>query len=105
MKKLIATGIIAVAMTSGSLFAGAPAEFAACSACHNPTAEMTGPALKRIAAAYGGNQGKLLSFLKGNAKPIVEPTKFAIMQGNLAITKSWTTAQQKKVADYILSQK
>ncbi|NPA13152.1 MAG: c-type cytochrome, partial [Aquificae bacterium] len=44
-----------------------------CAACHPATTDGVGPSLQKIAQAYGGDTQKLIQFLKGEGKPIVDP--------------------------------
>ncbi len=74
-----------------------------CASCHNPTADTVGPSLKKIAAAYKGKEDKLIEFLKGHGKAIVDPAKFPIMMPQLNTTKKLSDEELKALADFILS--
>lgn len=76
-----------------------------CVTCHKPDVKLVGPSLKDIAAAYNGDKGKLKSFLKGEAKPIVDPSQESVMHPQIAITKALPADQLDQIADYILSNK
>ncbi len=74
-----------------------------CVACHNPQNKTVGPAIKEIAAGYAGKKDELVKFLKGEAKAIIDPAQFAVMQPNLATTKKMNDAELNALADYMLS--
>ncbi|SNZ02452.1 cytochrome c [Persephonella hydrogeniphila] len=73
-----------------------------CSACHKPASKSMGPSLKEIAQAYKGKEGDLVKFLKGEAKPIVDPAKFSMMKPQLSKTKALSDDELKALADFIL---
>ena len=76
-----------------------------CAACHQPTTESVGPSLKRIAQAYAGKEDQLVKFLKGEAQPIVDPAKFAIMKPQLNQIKDLSEQELRDLAAYIMSHK
>ncbi|MGE5428931.1 MAG: c-type cytochrome [Methylococcaceae bacterium] len=76
-----------------------------CVTCHKPDTKLVGPSLKTIAAAYSGNKDGLKAFLKGEAKPIVDPSQESVMHPQIAITKALPADQLDQIADYILSNK
>lgn len=76
-----------------------------CTTCHKPDTKLVGPSLKDIAAAYNGDKNKLKSFLKGEAKPIVDPSQESVMHPQIAITKALPADQLDQITDYILSHK
>ncbi|WP_457626480.1 c-type cytochrome [Persephonella sp.] len=73
-----------------------------CSSCHQPEVDYVGPSLKKISSAYKGNKKALLDFLKGNGKPVVDPSKFSIMAPQLNVTKQMSPEDINKLADFIL---
>ncbi|RUM29698.1 MAG: cytochrome C [Aquifex sp.] len=75
-----------------------------CNSCHQPAADTVGPALKKIAQAYS-SAGELVKFLKGEAKPKVDPAKFAIMKPQLMQLKGLSEQELKDLAAFILSHK
>jgi len=75
-----------------------------CASCHQPTADTVGPSLKKIAQAYG-SVDQLVKYLKGEAQPIVDPAKAAIMNPQLAQLKGLSDAELKALAEYIMSYK
>ncbi len=102
MRKLV----VVLALIGGSVFAAdGAAIFKAkgCASCHQPNADTVGPALKKMAQAYSGKKDQLIKFLKGQADPIVDPAKFAIMKPQLTLIKNLSDEELSALADYILS--
>ncbi|MDQ7038662.1 MAG: c-type cytochrome [Aquificota bacterium] len=102
MKKLM----VALALLGGSTFATDGASIfkaKGCASCHQPTADTVGPSLKKIAQAYVGKEAELVKFLKGQADPIVDPPKFAIMKPQLTLIKNLSDEEFQALADYIMS--
>ena len=105
MKKLMATAVLGLAVTvTGSMAADGGALFKSkgCAACHQATVDTVGPSLKKIAQAYKGKESELVKFLKGEAKPIVDPAKFGIMKPQLNATKSMSDDELKAMADFMM---
>ena len=75
-----------------------------CFACHQPDQKVIGPSIKEIAKIYKDKNGDIATFLKGNAEPIVDPSQFAVMQTNFAITKAMSDEELKAIEAYIYSQ-
>ncbi|WP_293448540.1 c-type cytochrome [Persephonella sp.] len=106
MKKLMATAVLGLAVTvSGAMAADGGALFKSkgCGACHQANVKTVGPSLKEIAQAYKGKEGELIKFLKGEAKPIVDPAKFGIMKPQLNATKNMSDEELKAMAEFILN--
>jgi len=76
-----------------------------CLVCHQMDSKLVGPAIKDIAAAYAGNKEGLVAFLKGDGKPIVDPSQYSVMQPQISITKDLPADQLNEIVDYILSAK
>lgn len=74
-----------------------------CFACHKPDQKIIGPSIEQIAQIYKEKNGDIVSFLKGNEAPIVDPEQFAVMQTNFAITKNMTDDELKALEAYIYS--
>jgi cytochrome c len=74
-----------------------------CFACHQPDQKVIGPSIKEIAKIYKDKNGNMVTFLKGNAEPIVDPSQFAVMQTNFAITKEMSDDELKAIEAYIYS--
>lgn len=74
-----------------------------CIACHQLDQKMIGPSITEIAKIYKDKNGNMVSFLKGEADAIVDPEQFAVMQANLAITKTFSDEELKAIEAYIYS--
>lgn len=74
-----------------------------CTACHLPDQKVIGPGIKEIAKIYKDKNGDLVSFLKGNADPIVDPSQFSVMQTNFPVTKAMSDEELKAIETYIYS--
>jgi cytochrome c len=75
----------------------------ACAACHKPDQKVVGPSLQEIAKIYKEKNADMVSFLKGEGEPIVDPTQYAVMQANFAITKTMTEEELKALEAYVYS--
>ncbi|WP_119793537.1 c-type cytochrome [Flavobacterium anhuiense] len=75
-----------------------------CFACHQPDQKVVGPSIKEIAKIYKDQKGDIVTFLKGNAEPIVDPSQFEVMKTNFAITKAMSDEELKAIETYIYSQ-
>ncbi len=74
-----------------------------CFACHQPDQKVVGPSIKEIAKIYKDKNGDIVTFLKGNAEPIVDPSQFEVMKTNFAITQSMSDEELKAIETYIYS--
>ena len=74
-----------------------------CFACHKPDQKIVGPSIEQIAEIYKDKGGDIVSFLKGNEEPIVDPSQFEVMKTNFAITKNMTDEELKALEAYIYS--
>lgn len=75
----------------------------ACIACHKPDVKLVGPSLQDIAKIYKDKNGDMVTFLKGEAEPIVDPTQYALMKPNLEITKTFSDEELKALEAYVYS--
>lgn len=75
-----------------------------CIACHKPDQKIIGPSLQEIAKKYKAEDASIVSFLKEESDPIVDPSKYEIMKTNFAITKAMSDDELKAIEDYIYSQ-
>ncbi len=76
-----------------------------CVACHQADTKTVGPSLVDIAAAYADNEAGLTSFLKEESDAIVDPAQFAVMQGQLALTKVMSDEDLSALVGFIMSNK
>lgn len=75
----------------------------ACIACHKPDVKLVGPSLQDIAKIYKEKKGDMVTFLKGEGEPIVDPTQYALMKANFAITKNFSEEELKALEAYVYS--
>jgi len=75
----------------------------ACVACHKPDVKLIGPSLKDIAKIYKEKNGDMVTFLKGEGKPIVDPPQYAVMNPNLELTKTFSDEELKALEAYVYS--
>jgi cytochrome c len=75
-----------------------------CFACHKPDQKIVGPSIREIAAIYKDKHGDIVSFLKGNEKPLVDPEQFEVMKANFEVTKTMTDDELEALETYIYSQ-
>lgn len=74
-----------------------------CYSCHKENQKVIGPSLAEIAKMYKDKGGNIVEFLKGEAKPIVDPDQYEVMKTNFAITKNLPAEELKALEAYILS--
>ena len=75
-----------------------------CAACHRMDEKLVGPSVQEIAKIYKAQNGNMVSFLKDEAKPIVDPSQYEVMKINFEITKNFTDEERLAVEEYIFSQ-
>ena len=74
-----------------------------CVACHKIDEKLVGPSVQDIAKIYKAQNGDLVSFLKDEAKPIIDPSQYEVMKTNLALTKEMSDEELKGLEVYIYS--
>lgn len=74
-----------------------------CYSCHRAEEQSIGPSIKDISKIYQEKKGNIVSFLKEESKPIVDPEKYSLMKANFYITKTFTDEELKAVEAYIYS--
>lgn len=74
-----------------------------CAACHQPDQKVIGPSMQEIATIYKKENGSIVSFLKEEADPIVDPKMYESMKINLQITKNMTAEELESLELYFLS--
>ncbi|MEK8179090.1 c-type cytochrome [Flavobacterium buctense] len=87
----------AVAISGQELFEGK----GTCTACHLPDQKVIGPSITEIAIIYKEKKGSIVSFLKEEADPIVDPSQYETMKTNFAITKQMSDEELKALQEYI----
>lgn len=74
-----------------------------CAACHQAAQKVVGPSLQDIAKIYKEKNANIVSFLKEEADPIVDPSMYETMKINLQITKNMSEVELKSLEIYILN--
>jgi cytochrome c len=74
-----------------------------CTACHLPDQKVIGPSITEIAKIYKEQNASIVSFLKEETEPIVDPKMYETMKANFAITKQMSDDELKALEDYILT--
>ncbi len=74
-----------------------------CVACHRIDEKLVGPSVQEMATIYKTQNGDMVSFLKDEAKPIVDPSQYEVMKTNLALTKEMSDEELKGLEAYIYS--
>lgn len=75
-----------------------------CATCHKIDIKLVGPSLQDIAKIYKEKNASIATFLKGDEKPIVDPTQFEVMKANFALTKNFTDEERQALEQYVLSE-
>jgi cytochrome c len=74
-----------------------------CFSCHKPDQKIIGPSIQEIAKIYKEKNGSIVDFLKEKADPIVDPSQYAVMKTNFAITKNLSDEELKGLEEYMYS--
>jgi len=74
-----------------------------CISCHQVDAKLIGPSLVDIATIYKQKKGNIVAFLKEEAEPIVDPSQYAVMKTNFAITEEMSDEELQSLEAYIYS--
>jgi len=74
-----------------------------CVACHKINEKLVGPSIQDIAKIYKEQNGDMVSFLKDDAKPIVDPAQYEVMKTNFALTKAMSNEELKGLEAYMYS--
>ncbi|WP_438426338.1 c-type cytochrome [Aquimarina macrocephali] len=72
-----------------------------CYTCHKIDKKSIGPGVIEIMKVYKAQNKDLISFLKQESDPIVDPETFAVMKTNFAIIKTFTEEELKAVEIYM----
>lgn len=73
-----------------------------CGMCHKPDKKAAAVSLADIARAYQ-EKGKLVKFLNGESKPLIESEKWGMMKGQMSKIAPLQEQEKNELADYILS--
>jgi cytochrome c len=74
-----------------------------CIACHQAEQKIIGPSIQEIAKIYKEKNASIVSFLREESEPIIDPSKYDIMKTNFTITKSMNDEELKALENYIFS--
>ncbi|MCD0469356.1 c-type cytochrome [Flavobacterium sp. JAS] len=74
-----------------------------CVSCHQVDQKVIGPSIQEIGKIYKDKNGDIVTFLKGNADPIVDPSQFAVMKTNIPVTQAMSDEELKAIEAYIYS--
>ncbi|MRX40851.1 c-type cytochrome [Flavobacterium sp. LC2016-23] len=74
-----------------------------CTSCHQVDQKVIGPSIQEIAKIYKDKKGDIVTFLKGNADPIVDPSQFSVMKINFPVTQAMSDEELKAIETYIYS--
>ena len=74
-----------------------------CVACHEINEKLVGPSILDIAKIYKAQNGDIVSFLKEEAKPLVDPSQYEVMKTNFALTKAMSDEELKGLEAYMYS--
>ena len=74
-----------------------------CATCHQVDTKSIGPSVHEIAKIYKEKNSDIVTFLKGEGEPIVDPSQFEVMKANFAITKAMSDEELKALEAYIYS--
>ena len=74
-----------------------------CVSCHQVDQKVIGPSIQEIGKIYKDKKGDIVTFLKGNAEPIVDPSQFAVMKTNFPVTQAMSDEELKAIEAYIFS--
>jgi cytochrome c551/c552 len=72
-----------------------------CGVCHKPDKRSTGVSVQEIARTYS-DRDKLVTFFKGESKPLIESNKWGMMRGELEHIKTLPDDEKEALAEYML---
>jgi len=75
-----------------------------CATCHKLDIKLVGPSIIDIAKIYKEKNANMVTFLKGEGEPIVDPIQYEVMKANFAITKTFSDEELQSLEQYIYSQ-
>ncbi|MBL7887148.1 MAG: c-type cytochrome [Flavobacterium sp.] len=75
-----------------------------CFTCHKKDVKVVGPSIQDIVKIYKEKNGSIVTFLKGEADPIVDPSQYEVMKANFALTKTFTDEELQSLEQYMQSE-
>lgn len=73
-----------------------------CYTCHKIDKKVIGPSVTEIATIYKNKKGNIIQFLLEKAPPIVDPSQYATMKTNFAITKNLPKEELEALQTYMM---
>lgn len=73
-----------------------------CAMCHAKDMDTIGPSLRTIGMRYSGNENALVTYLKGQGKPIVYPERDAMMRPQLMKIGNLYEDEYRSLARYMI---
>lgn len=74
-----------------------------CVVCHKLEMDTIGPSLKTIAYAYAGKEMNMLTYLKGQGTPIVDPARASVMNPQLLKIRTMFEEDLHAISTYIIN--
>ena len=106
MRLILSTLVLVTALAAGGgAWATDGADIFAtlkCGMCHKPGKKAAAISLAEIVQTYS-DKARLVSFFKGEMKPLIESEKWGMMRGQLGKIKALPDRDKEALADYILS--
>lgn len=72
-----------------------------CVACHQVSQKVIGPGIQQIASIYKEKNASIVSFLKEESEPLVDPDQYEVMKTNFAITRTMSDEELKAIEAYM----
>lgn len=95
---LLLTDALAQGVEGESLF-----EEKGCALCHKKDNDTIGPSLSNIATVYAGKEMDLLTYLKGQGTPIVDPARASVMNPQLIKIRTMFEEDLHAISTYIIN--
>ena len=74
-----------------------------CVMCHKPDVDTIGPSLKTIGGSYMGKISGLITYLKGQGAPVVDPARATVMNPQLVKIRTLSEEDMRALAEHLLS--
>ncbi|MDY0117384.1 MAG: c-type cytochrome [Sulfurimonadaceae bacterium] len=74
-----------------------------CTVCHKLDMDTVGPSIKNIAYVYAGKEMNMLTYLKGQGTPIVDPARAPVMNPQLIKLRTMFEEDLHAISTYILN--
>lgn len=73
-----------------------------CDLCHKSDMDTIGPSLRTISTAYAGKETSLITYLRGQGAPIVDPARASVMNPQLVKIRTLFEEDLHSISTYIL---